>query len=51
MTASPFFPRSAAVSAVKTAIPDEAPGDAGSPFAITFFSALGSKTGCSRCST
>ncbi len=46
MIFSPLPTRSSASSAVKAILPTAAPGDAGRPLAITFFSALGLNVGC-----
>ena len=46
ITLSPFFPRSAAVSASKTIFPEAAPGEAFSPCATTSTLAEGSIIGC-----
>ncbi len=56
LTSTTFFPwrvHSTARSAVKTACPDAAPGDAGSPFVATgsAFHAFGSNIGESSCDT
>ena len=45
MTFSPFFVHSTAVSASKTALPEHAPGAAGTPVAIGFSLLLGSTLG------
>ncbi len=50
-TAAPLAARASASSAVKTAMPEAAPGEAGKPRASTVFGALGSSVGCSSCSS
>ena len=47
-TFSPLRAAFSASSAVKTTLPTAAPGDAGSPFAMTFTGVFGSKDGCIR---
>ena len=46
ITFSPLPAHSSASSALNTARPTAAPGEAGRPVAITFFSAFGSSIGC-----
>ncbi len=51
ITGSPPLAALTAASAVKYIAPDAAPGDAGSPRAMTSYSALGSRRGCNNWSS
>ena len=46
ITLRPIFASASASSAVKMTSPETAPGEAGNPFAMMFFTALGSREGC-----